>query len=111
MSPTIAATGLDGSAEEVTVTLSSPTSLLCEVQSYPPAVITWLKDGTQFESSRNVRVLPGSAIITSPQNVQHVKCKDPKSQTWIPQLLPFFCFLFLFFFFLLLVLLILLNEC
>uniref|UniRef100_A0A4W6D352 Hemicentin-1 n=1 Tax=Lates calcarifer TaxID=8187 RepID=A0A4W6D352_LATCA len=37
---------------EVTVTLSSPTSLVCEVQSYPPALITWLKDGTPFESSR-----------------------------------------------------------
>lgn len=59
VSPTIAASGPDGSAEEVTVTLSSPTSLLCEVQSYPPALITWLKDGTSFESSRNVRVLPG----------------------------------------------------
>lgn len=59
VSPTIAGSGPDGSAEEVTVTLSSPTSLLCEVQSYPSALITWLKDGTPFESSRNVRVLPG----------------------------------------------------
>lgn len=59
VSPTIAGSGPDGSAEEVTVTLSSPTSLVCEVQSYPPALITWLKDGTPFESSRNVRVLPG----------------------------------------------------
>lgn len=41
------------------MTLSSPTSLVCEVQSYPPALITWLKDGVQFESTRNVRVLPG----------------------------------------------------
>lgn len=59
VSPTIAGSGPDGSAEEVTVTLSNPTSLLCEVQSYPPALITWLKDGTPFESSRNIRVLPG----------------------------------------------------
>lgn len=59
VSPTIAGSGPDGSAEEITVTLSNPTSLLCEVQSYPPALITWLKDGTPFESSRNVRVLPG----------------------------------------------------
>lgn len=59
VSPTIAGSGPDGSAEEVTVTLSSPTSLLCEVQSYPSALITWLKDGTPFESSRNIRVLPG----------------------------------------------------
>lgn len=65
MSPTIAASGPDGSAEEVTVTLSSPTSLQCEVQSYPPALITWLKDGTPFESSRNVRVLPGLLLVLS----------------------------------------------
>ncbi len=59
VSPTIAGSGPEGSAEEVTVTLNSPTSLVCEAQSYPPAIITWLKDGTTFESSRNVRVLPG----------------------------------------------------
>lgn len=59
VSPTIAGLGPDNSAEEVTVTLSSPTSLVCEVQSYPPALITWLKDGTPFVSSRNIRVLPG----------------------------------------------------
>ncbi|XP_061739556.1 hemicentin-1 [Nerophis ophidion] len=63
VSPTIAGSGPDGSAEEVTVTLSSPTSLVCEVQSYPPALITWLKDGTAFESSRNVRVLPGGRTL------------------------------------------------
>ncbi|XP_038571299.1 hemicentin-1 isoform X3 [Micropterus salmoides] len=63
VSPTIAGSGPDGSAEEVTVTLSSPTSLLCEVQSYPAALITWLKDGTPFESSRNVRVLPGGRTL------------------------------------------------
>ncbi|KAM3875993.1 hemicentin-1 [Diretmus argenteus] len=63
VSPTIAGSGPEGSAEEVTVTLSSPTSLVCEVQSYPPALITWLKDGTLFESSRNVRVLPGGRTL------------------------------------------------
>ncbi|XP_068599564.1 hemicentin-1 [Brachionichthys hirsutus] len=63
VSPTIAGSGPDGSAEEVTVTLSSPTSLLCEVQSYPPALITWLKDGTIFESNRNVRVLSGGRSL------------------------------------------------
>ncbi|XP_071373120.1 hemicentin-1, partial [Centroberyx affinis] len=63
VSPTIAGSGPEGSSEEVTVTLSSPTSLLCEVQSYPPALITWLKDGTPFESSRNVRVLPGGRTL------------------------------------------------
>ncbi|KAK5869646.1 hypothetical protein PBY51_024348 [Eleginops maclovinus] len=63
VSPTIAGSGPDGSSEEVTVTLSSPTSLVCEVQSYPPALIVWLKDGTPFESSRNVRVLPGGRTM------------------------------------------------
>lgn len=55
--------GPEGSAEELTVTLSSPTSLVCEVQSYPPAIITWLKEGTPFESSHNVRVLPGGRTL------------------------------------------------
>ncbi|XP_051581270.1 hemicentin-1-like isoform X1 [Myxocyprinus asiaticus] len=63
VSPTIAGSGSEGSAEEVTVTLNSPTSLVCEAQSYPPAIITWLKDGTPFESSRNVRVLPGGRTL------------------------------------------------
>ncbi|XP_035996829.1 hemicentin-1 isoform X1 [Fundulus heteroclitus] len=63
VSPTIAGSGPDISAEEVTVTLSSPTSLVCEVQSFPPALITWLKDGTLFESTRNVRVLPGGRTL------------------------------------------------
>ncbi|XP_017573536.2 hemicentin-1 isoform X3 [Pygocentrus nattereri] len=63
VSPTIAGSGPEGSSEEVTVTLNSPTSLVCEAQSYPPAIITWLKDGTPFESSRNVRVLPGGRTL------------------------------------------------
>uniref|UniRef100_A0A3Q3ALP3 Hemicentin 1 n=1 Tax=Kryptolebias marmoratus TaxID=37003 RepID=A0A3Q3ALP3_KRYMA len=62
LSPTIAGSGPDISAEEVTVTLSSPTSLVCEVQSYPPALITWLKDGSPFQSTRSVRVLPGRTL-------------------------------------------------
>ena len=60
VSPTIAGSGPEGYAEEVTVTLSNPTSLVCEVQSYPAALVTWLKDGSPFESGRSVRVLPGS---------------------------------------------------
>ncbi|XP_073667498.1 hemicentin-1 isoform X2 [Paramisgurnus dabryanus] len=63
VSPTIAGSDPEGSAEEVTVTLNSPTSLICEAQSYPPAIITWLKDGTPFESSRNVRVFPGGRTL------------------------------------------------
>lgn len=62
VSPTIAGSGPEGSAEEVTVTVSSPTSLLCEAQSYPPALITWLRDGSPFESSHNARVLPGVTL-------------------------------------------------
>ncbi|XP_023195302.1 hemicentin-1 [Xiphophorus maculatus] len=63
VSPTIAGSGPDISAEEVTVTLSSPTSLVCEVQSYPPALIMWLKDGNPFESTRSVRILPGGRTL------------------------------------------------
>nr|XP_054608122.1 hemicentin-1 isoform X2 [Nothobranchius furzeri] len=63
VSPTIAGSGPDISAEEVTVTLSSPTSLVCEVQSYPPALVTWLKDGTPLESTRHVRVIPGGRTL------------------------------------------------
>ncbi|KAK3506808.1 hypothetical protein QTP70_028372 [Hemibagrus guttatus] len=63
VTPTITGSGPEGSSEEVTVTLNSPTSLVCEAQSYPPAIITWLKDGTHFESSRNVRVLPGGRTL------------------------------------------------
>ncbi|KAL2089466.1 hypothetical protein ACEWY4_014154 [Coilia grayii] len=64
VSPTIMGSGPEGSAEEVTVTLSSPTSLVCEAQSYPPAIITWLKDGAPFQSGRNVRVLPVPPVIS-----------------------------------------------
>ncbi|XP_062857960.1 hemicentin-1 [Trichomycterus rosablanca] len=63
VTPTITGSGPEGSSEEVTVTLNSPTSLVCEAQSYPPAIITWLKDGTPFESTRNVRVLPGGRTL------------------------------------------------
>ncbi|KAL1022832.1 hypothetical protein UPYG_G00032950 [Umbra pygmaea] len=63
VSPSIVGSGPEGSAEEVTVTLSSPTSLVCEVQSYPPALITWFKDGRPFQSVRNVRVLPGGRTL------------------------------------------------
>ncbi|KAM3620522.1 uncharacterized protein V6R79_024924 [Siganus canaliculatus] len=63
VSPTIAGSGPDSPAEEVTVNLSSPTSLLCEVQSYPPALITWLKDGAPFESLHSIRVLPGGRTL------------------------------------------------
>ncbi|XP_043941249.1 hemicentin-1 [Protopterus annectens] len=63
VSPTIAGTDNNGTPEEVIVILNSPTSLVCEAQSYPPATITWLKDGAQFESNRNVRILPGGRTL------------------------------------------------
>ncbi|EMP38793.1 Hemicentin-1 [Chelonia mydas] len=63
VSPTIAGTDSHGSAEDVTVILNSPTSLACEAYSYPPATITWLKDGAPLESNRNIRILPGGRIL------------------------------------------------
>uniref|UniRef100_A0A674IMN9 Hemicentin-1 n=1 Tax=Terrapene triunguis TaxID=2587831 RepID=A0A674IMN9_9SAUR len=63
VSPTIAGTDSHGSAEDVTVILNSPTSLACEAYSYPPATITWLKDGAPLESNRNIRILPGGRTL------------------------------------------------
>ncbi|XP_074858282.1 hemicentin-1 isoform X3 [Carettochelys insculpta] len=63
VSPTIAGTGSLGNAEDVIVILNSPTSLTCEAYSYPPATITWLKDGAPLESNRNIRILPGGRTL------------------------------------------------
>ncbi|OXB72513.1 UNVERIFIED_CONTAM: hypothetical protein H355_016382 [Colinus virginianus] len=63
VSPTIVGKDSHGSAEEVTVILSNPTSLVCEVYSYPPATITWLKGGNLLESNRNIRILPGGRTL------------------------------------------------
>ncbi|XP_046779307.1 hemicentin-1 isoform X19 [Gallus gallus] len=63
VSPTIVGADSHGSAEEVTVILNSPTSLVCEAYSYPPATITWLKDGSLLESNRNIHILPGGRIL------------------------------------------------
>lgn len=65
MSPTIVGADNDGSAEEVTVVLNNPTSLVCEAYSYPPATITWLKDGASIEPNRNIRILPGNDLYKS----------------------------------------------
>uniref|UniRef100_A0A8C8RXS5 Hemicentin 1 n=1 Tax=Pelusios castaneus TaxID=367368 RepID=A0A8C8RXS5_9SAUR len=62
VSPTIVGTDNHGSTEDVTVILNSPTSLACEAYSYPPATITWLKDGVPLESNRNIRILPGRTL-------------------------------------------------
>lgn len=63
VSPTIVGADSPGHAEEVTVILNSPTSLVCEAYSYPPATITWLKDGNPLESNRNIRILPGKIVV------------------------------------------------
>uniref|UniRef100_A0A8D0P964 Hemicentin-1 n=1 Tax=Sus scrofa TaxID=9823 RepID=A0A8D0P964_PIG len=62
VSPTIAGVDSDGSPEDVSVILNSPTSLVCEAFSYPPAIITWFKNGTPLESNRNIRILPGRTL-------------------------------------------------
>ncbi|XP_065792282.1 hemicentin-1 isoform X3 [Muntiacus reevesi] len=63
VSPIIAGVDSDGSPEDVTVILNSPTSLVCEAYSYPPATITWFKNGTPLESNRNIRILPGGRTL------------------------------------------------
>lgn len=63
VSPTIVGADSHGNAEDVTVILNSPTSLVCEAYSYPPATITWLKDGNALESNRNIHILPGNFFI------------------------------------------------
>ncbi|XP_071310090.1 hemicentin-2 isoform X1 [Agelaius tricolor] len=49
----------DDSAEEVTVIINNPISLLCEALPYPSPNITWLKDQVPLKASRNVLLLPG----------------------------------------------------
>ncbi|XP_069890339.1 hemicentin-1 [Dipodomys merriami] len=63
VSPTIAGVDSNGSPEDVIVILNSPTSLVCEAYSYPPATITWFKDGAPLESNRNIRILPGGRTL------------------------------------------------
>uniref|UniRef100_A0ABM5GDB4 Hemicentin-1 n=1 Tax=Pogona vitticeps TaxID=103695 RepID=A0ABM5GDB4_9SAUR len=63
VSPTIVGADNDGGTEEVTVILNNPTSLVCEAYSYPPATVTWLKDGALIESNRNIRILPGGRTL------------------------------------------------
>ncbi|XP_056361302.1 LOW QUALITY PROTEIN: hemicentin-2 [Oenanthe melanoleuca] len=49
----------DAAAEEVTVIINNPISLLCEALPYPAPNITWLKDEVPLKASRNVLLLPG----------------------------------------------------
>ncbi|XP_068547343.1 hemicentin-1 isoform X4 [Anas acuta] len=63
VSPVIVGADSYGNAEEITVILNSPTSLVCEAYSYPPATVTWLKGGNPLESNRNIRILPGGRTL------------------------------------------------
>ncbi|XP_062920094.1 hemicentin-1 isoform X2 [Mobula hypostoma] len=63
VSPKIPGVDRQGIPEEVTVILNNPISLVCEAQSYPPAIITWLKDGAPFESNNHVQILPGGRTL------------------------------------------------
>ncbi|XP_043914327.1 hemicentin-2 isoform X2 [Protopterus annectens] len=59
VSPTIPGVTQDDATEDVVVILNNPTSLICEALAYPPPTVTWLKDGSPFLASRNIRILPG----------------------------------------------------
>lgn len=65
VSPTILGADNNGGTEEVTVIVNNPTSLICEAYSYPPATITWLKDGVPLKSNTNIRILPGNYFYPS----------------------------------------------
>ncbi|KAM9594340.1 hemicentin-2 isoform 4-T4 [Morphnus guianensis] len=58
-SPTFAGDAHDAAAEEVTVIINNPISLVCEALAYPSPNITWLKDEVPLKASRNVLLLPG----------------------------------------------------
>ncbi|XP_029816435.1 hemicentin-2 [Manacus vitellinus] len=57
--PTFAQDAHDAAAEEVTVIINNPISLVCEALPYPSPNITWLKDEVPLKASRNVLLLPG----------------------------------------------------
>ena len=59
--PTILGAGEDRADEEVTVTINNPISLICEALAFPSPTITWMKDGSPFEASNNIQLLPGEA--------------------------------------------------
>ncbi|XP_069626703.1 hemicentin-2 [Haliaeetus albicilla] len=58
-SPTFAGDAHDAAAEEVTVIINNPISLVCEALAHPSPNITWLKDEVPLKASRNVLLLPG----------------------------------------------------
>ncbi|XP_075295707.1 hemicentin-2 [Opisthocomus hoazin] len=57
--PTFAGDAQDAAAEEVTVIVNDPLSLVCEALAYPSPNITWLKDEVPLKASGNVQLLPG----------------------------------------------------
>ncbi|KAM5259263.1 hemicentin-2 isoform 1-T1 [Hipposideros larvatus] len=60
VAPTILGVTEDTADEEVTVTINNPISLICETLAFPSPTITWMKDGTPFEASNNIQLLPGT---------------------------------------------------
>ncbi|XP_043555476.1 hemicentin-1 [Chiloscyllium plagiosum] len=79
VSPKIPGVDAQGTPEDIIVVLNSPTSLVCEAQSYPPATITWLKDGAPFDSNKNVQILPGGRTL----QILNAKEKDAGRYTCI----------------------------
>ncbi|XP_014387685.1 PREDICTED: LOW QUALITY PROTEIN: hemicentin-2 [Myotis brandtii] len=60
VAPSILGVTEDGADEEVTVTINNPISLICETLAFPTPTITWMKDGSPFEASNNIQLLPGT---------------------------------------------------
>ncbi|KAM6110387.1 LOW QUALITY PROTEIN: hemicentin-2 [Pterocles gutturalis] len=58
-SPTFAGDAHDAAAEEVTVIVNNPISLICEALAYLSPNVTWLKDEVPLKASGNVHLLPG----------------------------------------------------
>lgn len=52
--------------EDVSVIEGHMVSMLCDVQAYPPAEITWTRDGQLLHFNTNIHILPGQ--ITAKRN-------------------------------------------
>lgn len=55
----------DATAEEVTVIINNPISLVCEALTYLSPNITWLKDEVPLKASGNIHLLPGTVIVSN----------------------------------------------
>uniref|UniRef100_A0A8C1LEB7 Hemicentin 2 n=1 Tax=Cyprinus carpio TaxID=7962 RepID=A0A8C1LEB7_CYPCA len=53
--------------EDMSVVEGHMISLLCDVQSYPPADIIWTKDGQVLEFSTGIHILPGGQMLQLPR--------------------------------------------